>query len=200
MKSTKHLHIISSGESDTVPGRSDDHLMSLAAAGDAVAFAELVRRHEKRVRAFCELLLKDRRDAVDAAQEVFVRLWAMRERYQPRGRFKELLFTAARNGCRSVQRKRILWALLPLESAREEPSDDVAPSESMIESERVALVTAALKRLPPDYRVPLALRFFEGMPYEEIARVIQRTPATARSRVHFGLKKLAQLLPDEVYP
>jgi RNA polymerase sigma-70 factor (ECF subfamily) len=55
-----------------------------------------------------------------------------------------------------------------------------------------------MERLPEKFRVPLALRFVDEMPYEEIARVIGRTTSAARSRVFYGLKELALLLPTEV--
>jgi len=70
--------------------------------------------------------------------------------------------------------------------------------EELEEAQTLALVSAALHRLPDKFRVPLALRFVEGMPYDEIAQVIGRTPSAARSRVFYGLKSLAALVPQEV--
>lgn len=181
---------------------SDDALMALAGAGHAQAYAALVRRHEPRVRRFCQLLLNDPNAARDATQETFLKLWALRQRYRPEGKFKQLLLTTARNQCRSMQRGRLLRLLLPLEHAAAEPApleQGGSPGESLSEAQRQWLVTSALARLPPRFREPLALRFLEGMPYEEIAQVIGRTPSAARSRVHYGLRQLADLLPEELF-
>jgi RNA polymerase sigma-70 factor (ECF subfamily) len=65
-------------------------------------------------------------------------------------------------------------------------------------ADRARLVQAALQKLPEHFRTPLALRFIEELDYEQIAAIIGRTPSAARSRVHYGLQKLAALLPPEV--
>jgi RNA polymerase sigma-70 factor, ECF subfamily len=178
---------------------SDDALMVRAAADDSRAFTQLVARHEARVRGFCRMLLKDDAMARDVAQDSFLRLWAGRTGYRPEGRFKELLFTVARNRCRSALRSQKLRAFFGAARARE-AGEEVGPDhcEALVVEQRSRLVAAAMQRLPEKFRVPLALRFVDEMPYEDIARVIGRTTSAARSRVFYGLKELAQLLPTEV--
>lgn len=181
------------------PGLSDDALMALAAQDDQGAFVSLVRRYERRIRAFCRLLLRDEALAHDLAQEVFLKVWERRREYRPGGRMKEYLFTIARHHCQSAARKRAVRAWLGLEEVPEEQlQQPPAGVEALSEAQTFALVASALHRLPDKFRVPLALRFVEGMPYEEIAQVIGRTPSAARSRVFYGLKSLAALLPAEV--
>jgi RNA polymerase sigma-70 factor, ECF subfamily len=185
---------------DAPTASSDDYLMGLVAADQEQAFAELVQRYQPRLQRFCEVLLKDRTAAIDATQDVFSRLWEHRRRYRPQGRLRELLFMMARNHCRSAGRKRWVRSWIPLD---ESPSalDVTEPhgTEGSLErNERQMLVAQALGKLPEKFRIPLALRFLEEMPYEEIARIIGRTNSAARSRIHYGLQELAALLPDEV--
>lgn len=181
---------------------SDDALMLRAAAGAEQAFVALVRRHEPRLRRFCSLLLKDNSLARDAAQEVFLKLWERRARFRAEGRFKELLFTIARNQCHSAGRARLVRSVLGLELRAHVQSTAQRPlaSEELAQREAEALLHAALARLPEKFRLPLMLRFMEGMPYGEIARVIGRTESAARSRIFYGLEQLAALLPPEVCP
>jgi RNA polymerase sigma-70 factor, ECF subfamily len=176
---------------------SDDRLMAEAAAGRPSSFTQLVARHEARVRRFCLLLLKDPALADDVAQEVFLRLWEARARYRSEGRLRELLFTMARNGCRSAGRKAAIRSLFASLVGTPDPEP---PRDELAEAEEHALLRSALEKLPEQFRVPLVLRFVEELPYEEIARVIGRTPSAARSRVHYGLKALGELLPPEVMP
>ena len=182
-------------------GPDDDTLMMRAAGGDEHAFGELVERYQRRIRGFCRLLLRDEVTAHDLAQEVFLKVWARRAHYRACGRFKEFLFCVARNACRSYVRKRALLELFgladtlePLQAARFEATDD---SER---DDRLQLIERALLRLPERFRVPLTLRFTEGLDYAQIARVIGRTESAARSRVFYGLKQLALQLPEEVLP
>jgi RNA polymerase sigma-70 factor (ECF subfamily) len=145
-------------------------------------------------------MLKDGALAHDAAQHTFLALWEQRRRYRPLGRFRELLFTIARNEARRLSRRRrvlSLFGLVPpgrLEPVAEAHADNLEPMQN------AALVRSAMERLPEHFRVPLALRFVEGLSHEEIAAVIGRTSSAARSRVHYGLKALAELLPKELTP
>lgn len=180
----------------------DDALMALAAADDPRAFAEVVARYETRVRGFCRMLLKDDATARDVAQDVFTRVWEGRSRYRAEGRLKELLFTVARNRCRSALRAQRLRSFFG-GAAKDAKEAEVAagsadPSRELEAEQNRRLIAVALEKLPEKFRVPLALRFVDDMPYEEIATVIGRTTSAARSRVFYGLKELAQLLPPEV--
>ncbi|HVE87172.1 MAG TPA: sigma-70 family RNA polymerase sigma factor [Myxococcales bacterium] len=199
MRELAHLRLVKGPPMTDGPAPTDDALMALAAQDDQAAFVSLVRRYERRIRSFCRLLLRDEVQAHDMAQEVFLKVWEKRRAYRPGGRMKEYLFTIARHHCQSAARKRAVRAWLGLDEVPEEqlqrPPDAVSALE---EAQTMALVSAALHRLPEKFRVPLALRFVEGMPYEEIAQVIGRTPSAARSRVFYGLRSLAALLPAEV--
>ncbi len=181
---------------DTEP--SDDELMALAMAGRTAAFTRLVERHQSAARRVCSVICHDETLARDVAQDVFLQVWRLRSEYRPRGRFREFLFTLVRNQAQKSLRKRKLLSLFGLApEPRDEPVAD-SEVESLEQEQLRVLVAAALKRLPEQFRLPLVLRFVEELSYEEIAAVIARTPSAARSRVHYGLKALNELLPEEV--
>ena len=180
--------------------QSDDQLMELASAGDQRAYVQLVERYQRRVRGFCRVLLRDETLAFDLSQEVFLKIWTARTRYRPRGRFKEYLFTVARNSCRSYMRKRAVIELLglPAEWGQRSQAAALTACDDRAYEETLQRVELALLRLPPQFREPLSLRYVEGFDYAEIARVIGRTESAARSRVFYGLKRLSALLGQEV--
>ena len=198
MRSNPRLHLLSeSPEAREAP--SDDYLMALAAEGRASAFTQIVARHEQSVRSLCRLLLRDESQARDHAQEVFLKAWEQRAKYQPNGKLRVWLLTLARNLCRSAARRRRVLSFLGLDEAPEAASASAHPLEVALEGERQTLVLAGLCKLPEKFRVPLSLRFVDGMEYDAIAEVIGRTPSAARSRIHYGLQKLEQLLPREIF-
>lgn len=193
MERAPHLRLVTPHDEPT-----DDRLMVEAALGRRASFELLVRRHEARVRAFCLVQVRDRAIADELAQDVFLKLWEQRERYRPDGRLRELIFTIALNACRSHGRKSFVRSLFV---ARAERPESLPSHAGAVEaSEERALLRAAIERLPEKFRVPLVLRFVEELPYDEIARVIGRTESATRSRIHYGLKALAELLPPEVLP
>src|SRR5687767_13212663 len=76
---------------------SDIELMLRAREGDAAAFAELARRYREPLRRYFAAQLADRSAAEDGVQETFLRLWLLRERYEPSGAFAAYLFRIARH-------------------------------------------------------------------------------------------------------
>lgn len=172
---------------------SDEALMLLAQSGDRAAFSRLVTRHQRAVRRLAETIVGDPELARDLAQETFVAAWAARERFDAGRALRPWLFTIARNHARSKQRWRRIRTMVGLGDASlyEAP----VASDRLVADEEAQLVRAALDRLPEKFRVPLILRFVEELDYDAIAEVIGRTPSTARSRIHYGLKHLAAKLP-----
>lgn len=175
---------------------SDDALMLLVAHGDERAFAEIVGRHEAAVVRLCAAMLRRGPEAREVAQDTFLKLWTTRGRYQANGTFKAYLLAIARNACRRSSYRTRLASFFILQR---EPELELPTAEQvLVELERDRLIEAALARLPEKFRLPVHLRYVEGLDYDGIARVIGRTESAARSRVHYGLKALHALLPKEM--
>lgn len=175
---------------------ADDALMAAAAHGDARAFVELVKRHEVRVRSFIACVLGDRTLAKDLTQQVFLQLWESRRRYRANGRFREWVFTIAKNVCRSQQRRAWVRGLFGAAPNETQTRAEEGTEAKLLRAEANAQVQHALRQVPEHFRVPLTLRFVEGLEYDEIARIIGRTASATRSRIHYGLKALAEQLPS----
>jgi RNA polymerase sigma-70 factor, ECF subfamily len=182
------LRVIGPPRSET----SDDDLIRAAAADDVAAFRILVERHQTPLQKFCRSILGDESAAKDAAQETFLKLWKVRARYREEGRFLGFLYTLARNTARSMGRRKVIKSWLGLE-----PAAPALPSDPLDRKGTIDLVSAALDRLPENLRTPLVLRYVDELSYEDIAKVIGRTPSAARSRVFYGLKALRARLPKE---
>jgi RNA polymerase sigma-70 factor (ECF subfamily) len=178
--------------------RGDDDLMRLCAAGVLEPFTELVTRHEPQVRAFCARMLASPAHGDDVAQEVFLEIWRTRARYQPRGRFRAFLFTAARNRCLRALRDRSRARAVPGVVTQEAPPADTSGQlEALLAAERRQRLRDLIARLPPKLRDAVWLRFAGELGYAEIAAIIRRPEETVRSRVFLGLKRLRQMLGDD---
>jgi len=167
--------------------------MLAVAAADQAAFTELVGRYQPVVRRLCAVLLQDETLARDVAQEAFLKLWLARTRYQPIGKFRAYLFAIVRNACASARHEQ-----------RKHPPAETVPESAFVGAdvelviERQRIVRGALSKLEEKFRVPLLLRYFVGLSHDEIAEVIGRTTSATRSRVFYGLKELAAIIPEEV--
>jgi RNA polymerase sigma-70 factor (ECF subfamily) len=174
----------------------------LTTAGDAVlvvaisryrqeALAEAYRRHAGAVYALARRLLVDATLAEEVVQEVFLRLWNSPDRYDPaRGALRSYLLAQCHG--RSVD-------LLRSESARRRREErDVrrtAEAGYDLEHEVVDLAVAervqeALAILPEGERQAIALAYFGGHTYREVAALLDQPEGTVKSRIRSGLGRL----------
>ena len=169
---------------------TDEELMVCVAAGDQDAFTVLYGRHRDAVAGHLWRLCGDAELTADAVSETFVRVWRRARTFSPdRGCFRPWLMTVAVNTLRTVW-KRDHTPTFPLPEG-DLPDGNATPDDRVIHA--VAL-HAVWPRLSLEHREALSLRFFSGCSYEEIATVQRVPPATARTRVFYGLKKLRSLL------
>ncbi len=163
----------------------DVALMLALKKGDESAFTELVHRHQQRVTALIYRFVADDAEAEDLAQEVFLRVYRTRHRYQPRARFSTWLYRIAANmslnALRSRSRRSSINVPLTFDSEETQEgktSEYVAdtrsarPSEGMETSEVRRRVRKAIDRLPENQKVAVILNKFENMSYEDIAAVM----------------------------
>lgn len=178
--------------------RDDDQLMALAAAGGRRAFEVLAARHLGRLAGYCAKFLGRPAAGLEVAQDVLVEAWSRRGTYRPEGRFRVFLLTVARARClnRARDDRRREDRAAGLEAAG---AAAVAPGqlEALLERERRRRLHDALLELPAPLREAVLLRYDHGLDYAEIAQVLGRSEATARSRVFRALKRLRRGLAAE---
>jgi RNA polymerase sigma-70 factor, ECF subfamily len=167
--------------------RDDSELIRLWQRGDEDAFAALVRRWQAPVARFLARLA-GRPDLVpDLCQEVFLRVYLARARYREAGAFSTWLYRIALNVGRDALRRRRDPQPLPEAG----PPDPDAAAEARCEQEELArAVTDALAELPGPLREVLVLRHYEGMSFEEIARLLGAPASTLKSRFTAALGRL----------
>lgn len=182
------------------PPEPDAALLALVLARDREAFERLHTLYAEFVHAVATRF--DPAAAADVSQEVFLTLWREIDRYEARARFSTWLFrvvaNAALDGVRRRKRR--------LEQSLDEDADRRAGAERTERPElrspppaldRELDVRAALATLPPKLRLPLVLRFWGGLDYDEIARALRIRPGTVASRIHRALERLAGFLEPE---
>ncbi len=175
--------------------RGDDEaaLVGRARGGDEAAFEELVRRHEGEVFRLCRRLLGNREDALDAAQDTFVRVFRALPRFRGEASFRTWVYGIALNVCRNALAsapRRAAARSVPLDADPVEGGAPVSLDDGRASPERVAYgrqlgraLEEALAALSPDHREVIVLREVEGLEYEEMAAVLGCRPGTVKSRL-----------------
>jgi RNA polymerase sigma-70 factor (ECF subfamily) len=196
----RHIRLLNGKASRPAEELTDDDLMLLVRAGREDAFEVLLRRHQRLVLGLAIRFLGDRGQGRDVAQDVFLALWAERDRYRPRGRFRSYLVSVTLHRCHVVarQRKSHLDKVSRLQQEREAHKQPETDSlDRLVEVERARLVREKMTGLPEKMRLVLILRFTNELALEEIAEITGLPLGTVKSHVFRGLRRLSRWMAEE---
>lgn len=167
-------------------------------AGDAEAYAVLVRRYQRPIFNLMLRMTYSDEDAKDLTQDTFIRAYEKLEQFKTSRSFFPWLYTIGMNLARDFQRKAKASRV-----AEEALSRDLDPPEAVggnphgaMEAKKVRLL---LDKLPLDYREALMLRFHEGLSMNEVGHALGISASGAKMRVHRGLSKLREMLGSKTH-
>lgn len=167
-------------------------------AGDARAFARIVRAHEDMVFDLAFRLLGDEAEAEDLAQEVFAAVYRSLSSFKGESRLSTWMFRIVKN--HALNRLKYLdrrdrgrqVALDDVsEGVLELPGGPKLPDRILQEAQERQLMEDALEALDEEHRLLVVLRDIEGLSYEEIAAVTEQPEGTVKSRLHRARAQLA---------
>jgi RNA polymerase sigma-70 factor (ECF subfamily) len=179
-------------------------LMLRVQKDDPAAFAELLERKWSYVFGRCYRRLRDRQDAEDLAQEVFLRVYRGRKAYQPRAKFSTWLFHITQNLLRNTIRSRRRHPCLRLDSLscspflieRLFPDHSESPSRPIERAEVARIVRTAVSHLGSRQRTAVELQQFHNSTYEQVAAQMDMSPKAAKSLLYRARNQLrASLMP-----
>jgi RNA polymerase sigma-70 factor (ECF subfamily) len=174
-------------------------MLHAVARGDESAFASLYDRYGSILFGLLLRILRDRPEAEDCLQEVFLQIWQRASSYDAaRGRPFTWLVTLARS--RAIDRLRSTGARTRTEQAAfADAGESVADADAeAFRSEQGAVVRGALAEIPEEQRRALLLAYFEGLSQTEIAARLGQPLGTVKTRMRSGMMRLRELLRGKV--
>jgi RNA polymerase sigma-70 factor (ECF subfamily) len=172
---------------------ADDQLIiGQIVLGDKELFGLLVKRHEQAVYGMGLSFFRNRDDASDFTQEVFLKVYRSLPRFEGRSRFSTWLYRIAYNtAVNGVTRRREYRSLAEEEGAVEEE-----PERKLLRSAAREAVLTAVSELPDRYRICVDLFFFYDRSYQEIEAITGFPVNTIKSHVFRAKKLLREKLED----
>lgn len=182
---------------------SDEQLALALQAGEEDAFDVLVRRHQGRVYAVAYRMTGNREDALDVAQEVFLKVHRKVHTWRPRAGFLPWLMRLATNQSIDALRRRKRHRHAPLEEAWQQregqaPVEPHTPGtgEQVAAHEIGERVQRALDVLSPSQRAVFVMRHYEGLQLADIAEALGCTTGSVKVHLFRATKKMQQELGD----
>jgi RNA polymerase sigma-70 factor (ECF subfamily) len=190
----------------TKPDAGEDRkLVRAAQKGDGQAFRELVVRYQRRVYQLALGMTKDPDDAMDIAQETFVRVHRYLPTFKGDSSFFTWTYRIAMNLCLDAQRRKGRIERVDaeegdeaeIEAAMDPPSAALAgPQKQALNGELKEKIEEALQGLSENHRAILLLREVEGLSYEELAKALGIRKGTVMSRLFHARLKMQKKLRE----
>ena len=176
----------------------DSDLIQRALTGSQRAWVTLVERHERTVYNYCLRQTRDRSDALDLLQEVFLAVYRNLPSYRSDGEFAAWMLRIAVNKTMDHWRSRQRSPQTEADEAAESLMLDApAPAEHQPEAvfERHydnSRIHALMQALPIEQRLVVELRFFQHFTFEQIAALTGTSSNTVKGRYYRSLEKMKQ--------
>jgi RNA polymerase sigma-70 factor, ECF subfamily len=174
----------------------DTEILAQIRKGSVHLFARLVDRYQQRLFAAVSSMVRNRQDAEDVAQDVFVTAFRKLDQFEGRSSFFTWLRRIAYHHCidhhrRIHSRKNDSESL---DSDRWGAGREEEPLSQVVAHETIHAVRSAIDRLADDQRAIVIMRDMDGLDYAEIAAILEIPIGTVRSRLHRARLELRQIL------
>ena len=175
--------------------------------GEEAAFAEMLTRYRGAIYNLCYRMTRKPEDARDLAQEVFIKVFSLLDRFDESYAFSSWLFRIATNHCIDhLRRNRLRFLSLdqglgPEGDEYEFQLPDQGPEPDTVLQRKEALerLSEVIADLPPHYRAITLLRHDQQLSYEEIATILQLPLGTVKARIHRARNMIQQMLQARSY-
>jgi RNA polymerase sigma-70 factor (ECF subfamily) len=194
-------------EENQEPEVEDKELVRLAQEGDTAAFSELVDRYHSRIYTLTFQMTSSREDAEDLTQEVFVKAFEALPRFKGRSSFYTWLYRIGINKTINYRKKRNRNRPVSLDAMEQEVASEESyhafsskgsPLRNVSLGELQKKLNEAMEGLSEKHRTVVVMHDMQGIPHDEIAKVVGVSVGTVRSRLFYARRQLQAELGDYV--
>ncbi len=175
----------------------ENQIVERVLQGERGEFTSLVDAYKGMIFNLAFRMTSSRQDADDLSQETFISAYRNLRQFDPRKRFFTWIYTIGLNIIRNHLKKqgREMTMENVARSSSEAEIDQGAQAErDMIQAQETGRLEICLRKLPPDLREAVVLKFYQGLSFEEIAAISDASPSAVKMRVYRGLEQLKQLM------
>ena len=177
----------------------EDKVLNAAKKGNANAFETIVKTYEKRVYGYALAKTKNRDDALDLSQEIFLKLYKSLGGFRGDCAFDTFLYRVMSTCTSDYIKRMILTDSVPIYNDDGEPLDIKSPEdvEQTVDSRQLQSdIVKAVDKLPEEQRECFILRDINGCSYEEIAVTLKIDIGTVKTRIFRARKKIKDFITE----
>lgn len=157
-------------------------LIERCKANDTNAFEKLILTYETKIYNLCFYILKNKEDALDAAQEVCIKIYKSISKFKGDSKFSTWVYRITYNTCMDYVKKR--KDDIPYDDFINSESNEDNKIDEIIESRELKLeIRNCIMKMNEDFRTIVILRDIDGLSYQEIAGILSIEVGTVKSRL-----------------
>ncbi|WP_375434008.1 RNA polymerase sigma factor [uncultured Hymenobacter sp.] len=162
-----------------------------------VAFNQLVRKYQTKVYWHIRKMVVDHDDADDLTQDVFVKVWKHLSTFRQDASLYTWIYRIATNECLSFLASKRRKFFLPLNDVGAELAAKMEADPSLAGDDIELRLQKAILKLPDKQRLVFNLRYYDEMPYEQMAEVTGTSVGALKASYHHAAKKIEQYMTTE---
>lgn len=162
-----------------------------------VAFNQLVRKYQSKVYWHIRKMVVDHDDADDLTQDVFVKVWKHLENFRQDASLYTWIYRIATNECLSFLANKRRKFFLPLNDVGAELAAKMEADPSLAGDDIELRLQKAILKLPDKQRLVFNLRYYDEMPYEQMAEVTGTSVGALKASYHHAAKKIEQYINEQ---
>ena len=159
------------------------------------AFTTLVERYQKRIYyAARKMVHGDHDEADEIAQETFVKAYSALQTFRGESKLHTWLYRIMMNAAIQKSRKKNVRQFVGLDSVEELAEQGMETDNKLLKSETTRLIEEAIETLPPKQQRVFMMRFYEELPYEEIATIVGTSVGGLKANYFHAVKKIGEYI------
>lgn len=169
-------------------------------AGDEQAFNKLTLRYQEKIYWVVRRMIPDHDEADDIVQDVFIRAYHSLKSFKGESSVYTWLYRIAVNlSLNEIRRKKLRKTFSLDEAATDQhQTDDDTPAEAMEREEQTQMIRMAIETLPEKQKKVFILRYYEELPYEEIAKIVKTSVGGLKANYFHAVKKIGEYIKHEM--
>jgi len=188
------------------PG-SDSLLIAQFLSGDTTAFETLINQYRQRLYSYLCRMVSDSEAAKDLFQDVIVNVLKALPKYREQRKFSNWLFSIAHNLAMNYIQKQKQKSAIILENTFSETDKELlsawavesfSPEEILKKKELQGILKSSIEKLPIEQKQILLLREYSGLPFKEIAQMLDCPLNTVLGRMRYALLNLRKIIQNDI--
>ncbi|NII23936.1 sigma-70 family RNA polymerase sigma factor [Pseudoflavitalea sp. X16] len=154
------------------------------------AYTSIIRKYQEKLYWHVRRMVIEHEDANDVLQNVFIRVWNALENFREDSQLYTWLYRIATNECLTFLEQQKKRSAVPLGDVESGLENKIKADKHFDASKLEWKLQLAIQQLPEKQRIVFGLRYYDEMPYEEMAKVLETSEGALKASYHHAVKKI----------